>query len=289
MTKILILGVSGMLGSAAYRLFARSEGWQVVGAARSLVSLDQLPRSPNARLVGEFNIHDRDRIIQLLGAEKPDLVLNCIGVIKQLALAKDPLASIEINALFPHRLAQYCALSKARLIQISTDCVFNGKGHMYRETDFADAEDLYGRTKYLGEVDYPNAVTLRTSIIGHEIGKTLSLVDWFLSQRGPLVKGYTHAIYTGLPTMELARVVRDVVAPRPDLHGLWQVASAPIDKFSLLSLIAKAYGKGVTVIPDDSVRIDRSLDGSRFERETGYKVPDWPALVTAMHASRPCS
>jgi dTDP-4-dehydrorhamnose reductase len=289
MTKILILGVSGMLGSAAYRLFARSEGWQVVGAARSLVSLDQLPRSPNARLVGEFNIHDRDRIIQLLGSEKPDLVLNCIGVIKQLALAKDPLASIEINALFPHRLAQYCSLSNARLIQISTDCVFNGKGHMYRETDFADAEDLYGRTKYLGEVDYPNAVTLRTSIIGHEIGKTISLVDWFLGQPGPMVKGYTHAIYTGLPTVELARVVRDVVAPRPDLHGLWQVASAPIDKFSLLNLIAKAYGKDVTVIPDDSVRIDRSLDGSRFERETGYRIPDWPALVTAMHASRPCS
>jgi dTDP-4-dehydrorhamnose reductase len=216
-------------------------------------------------------------------------VLNCIGVIKQLALAKDPLASIEINALFPHRLAQYCALSDARLIQISTDCVFNGKGHMYRETDFADAEDLYGRTKYLGEVDYSNAVTLRTSIIGHEIGKTLSLVDWFLSQPGPMVKGYTHAFYTGLPTVELARVVRDVVAPRPDMRGLWHVASAPIDKFSLLRLVAKIYGKGVTLIPDDSVRIDRSLDGSRFERETGYKAPDWPALVSAMHASRVCA
>lgn len=287
MTKILILGVSGMLGSAAYRLFAHSEDWQVVGAARSLVSLYHLPRSPNARLVGEFNIHDKDRIIQLLGSEKPDLVLNCIGVIKQLALAKDPLASIEINALFPHRLAQYCALSNARLIQISTDCVFNGKGHMYRETDFADAEDLYGKTKYLGEVDYPNAVTLRTSIIGHEIGKSLSLVDWFLSQPGPTVKGYTHAIYTGLPTVELARVVRDVVAPRPDMHGLWHVASAPINKFDLLTLIAKVYGKEITLIPDDNVRIDRSLDGARFERETGYTAPGWPALVAAMHAGRP--
>jgi dTDP-4-dehydrorhamnose reductase len=286
MPKILILGVSGMLGSAAYRLFAQSAGWKVVGAARSVAHLDHLPRSQTASLVGEFNVHDPDRMIQLLATERPDLVLNCVGVIKQLALAKDPLASIEINALFPHRLAHYCALGNARLVQVSTDCVFSGRGHLYRETDFADAEDLYGRTKYLGEVDYPNAITLRTSIIGHEIGKAVSLVDWFLGQPGPTVKGYTHAIYTGLPTVELARVVRDVVMPRPDLRGLWHVASAPIDKFSLLNLVSQVYEKSVTLVPDHSVRIDRSLDGSRFERETGYKAPDWPDLVAAMQESR---
>ena len=284
MPKILILGVSGMLGNATYRLFAGSEGWTVAGRARSLDGLDALPRTATASIAGGLDISDGGRLNKEIATEKPDLVLNCIGVIKQLSEAKDPIVSIEINALFPHRLAKICGEAGARLVHVSTDCVFNGKGSMYRETDPSDAEDMYGKSKYLGEVDYDHAITLRTSIIGHEIRSSVSLLDWFLSQRGPSVKGYTQAIFSGLTTLELSRVIRDVVAPRPELRGLWHVASESIDKFSLLRLIAEAYGKTIEIIPDAAVKIDRSLNAERFREATGYAPPAWPELIRQMRA-----
>lgn len=286
MQKILILGVSGMLGNTAYRLFASSPGWSVTGTARSTAALAHLPRNEQARIVSNVDVSDMDRLVRVLAEERPTLVLNCVGVIKQLAAAKDPVISLEINSLFPHKLAHICALAGTRLVHVSTDCVFNGRGSMYSESNFPDAEDLYGRTKLLGEVDYPNAVTLRTSIIGHEINSSTSLIDWFLNQPGPRVKGYTKAIYSGVPTVELARIIRDQVAPRPGMRGLWHVASQPITKYDLLGIVAEVYGKTVELVPDESVVIDRSLDGSRFAAETGYTIPAWRELVRAMHASR---
>ncbi len=179
-----------MLGSATYRLFASSPDFSVVGCARSLKGLEAFPRNDTARIIGGVDIADFDRLIDLFAVERPDVVINCVGVIKQLAAAKDPLVSIAINSLFPHRLARLASTSNARLIQISTDCVFTGRRGNYRESDSPDAEDLYGRTKLLGEVDYPNSITLRTSIVGHEIGSSVSLIDWFLSEAGPQVRGY---------------------------------------------------------------------------------------------------
>jgi dTDP-4-dehydrorhamnose reductase len=206
---------------------------------------------------------------------RPGVVVNCIGLVKQLAAADDPLQALPINSLLPHRLAWLCSLIGARLVHISTDCVFNGRKGGYRETDPSDAEDLYGRSKFLGEVAYSHTITLRTSIIAH------GLVAWFLSQNGR-VKGYRRAIFSGLPTVELSRVVRDVVLPRSDLAGLYHVAAAPIAKFDLLTIVAAAYGTDAVIDPDDSVVIDRSLDAGRFRQATGYVAPPWPELVARM-------
>jgi dTDP-4-dehydrorhamnose reductase len=286
MQKVLILGASGMFGSSAYRLFAGSSGFSVTGTARSIAGLDRLPRGETSRIVGGIEAANTEMLVRLFKTERPTVVINCIGIIKQIAAAKEPLVSIATNALFPHRLAELCAVADARLIHISTDCVFSGRRGGYRESDMPDAEDLYGRTKLLGEVDYPNAVTLRTSIIGHELETNTSLVDWFLNQPGPTVRGYRKAIYSGLPTIELARVIRDIIIPFPQLTGLWHVASDPINKFELLRLVADIYGKKIELIPDDTVAIDRSLDGSRFREATGYVAAPWRDLATVMHASR---
>ena len=275
-----------MLGSSAYRLFASSKGISVTGTARSVRDLGPLPRQDNATIVGGIDATDTDTVVSIIAQQKPDVVINCVGIIKQLAASKDALASIAINSLFPHRLAQICAVANARLIQISTDCVFSGDRGGYRESDLPDARDLYGRSKLLGETDYPHAITLRTSIIGHELGRSVSLIDWFLGQPGPRVSGYRRAIYTGLPTVELARVMRDLVIPDPALSGLWHVSSQPINKFELLKLVGEIYGKRIEIIPDDSVTIDRSLDGSRFNAATGYSAPSWRELVSQMHAAR---
>jgi len=212
---------------------------------------------------------------------KPQTVVNCIGLIKQLADANDPLQALPVNAMLPHRLARLCELGGARLVHISTDCVFAGTRGNYRESDSADATDLYGRSKHLGEVTYPHTITLRTSIIGHELSSGHALLGWFLAQEGQ-VKGYTKAVFSGLPTVELARVVREVVLPRPELSGLFHVASAPIAKYDLLKLIADVYGKRIEIIPDDGLVIDRSLNAERFRDATGYVAPPWPELVKRM-------
>jgi len=186
----------------------------------------------------------------------------------------------------PHRLAKLCSLAEARLIHISTDCVFDGRKGMYKEEDISDAEDLYGKSKYIGEVhSLSHVVTLRTSIIGHELNSHSSLVDWFLSQRDS-VKGYKQAIFSGLPTVELADVIRKFVINNVNLRGLYHVSSSPIDKHSLLCLIASTYSVDNEIAIDDKVKIDRSLDSSKFQREAGYTAPVWEELINKMHDNK---
>lgn len=229
---------------------------------------------------------DHDTLTSVMARVKPDVVINCVGLIKQLAHAKDPLTALPINAMLPHRLASLCELAGSRLIHVSTDCVFSGRKGLYQESDLSDAEDLYGKSKYIGELhEKAQAITLRTSIIGHEPGSNHALVDWFLSQQNS-VRGFTKAIFSGLPTVELARVMKDFVIPHPKLNGLYHVAAEPIDKFRLLSLVAAQYGKSIEIRPDDGLVIDRSLDGARFREATGYVAPDWPELVRRMHQQR---
>jgi dTDP-4-dehydrorhamnose reductase len=281
-SRVLVLGASGMLGNAVLRLFARSERFEAFGSARSAVALRLLPEVLHERVVCGIDVENVDSLVGLFARVQPEVVVNCIGLVKQLAEADDPLQAILINALLPHRIARLCQVARARFVHISTDCVFTGGKGMYREEDPSDAQDLYGRSKHLGEVDYPNTVTLRTSIIGHELASAHGLVGWFLAQSGP-VRGFTRAIFSGLPTVELARVIRDHVLPRPQMRGLYHVSAAPIAKCELLRMIAQAYGRSNQITPDDKLVIDRSLDSTRFRQLTGYVPPPWPELVQAMH------
>lgn len=284
--KVLVLGVTGMLGNAVFRVFSADATYQTWGTLRSASVLHRFPQEGHASLLCGVDVLDQDTLASVMARVRPDVVINCVGLIKQLADAKDPLTALPINAMLPHRLARLCELGGARLIHISTDCVFSGCKGMYLESDLSDAEDLYGKSKYIGELhDMAHAITLRTSIIGHELGSNHALVDWFLSQQGS-VRGFTKAIFSGLPTVELARVMKDFVIAHPQLNGLYHVAAQPIDKFRLLSLVAAQYGKAIEIRPDDALVIDRSLDGSRFREATGYVAPDWPELVRRMHQQR---
>lgn len=284
--KVLVIGVSGMLGNAVFRVLSQDAVYDVWGTLRNNAVLRHFPASTHVRLIGGVDVLDLDNLLATFGRIRPDVVINCVGLIKQLADAKDPLSALPINAMLPHRLARLCALAGARLIHVSTDCVFSGCKGGYLETDPSDAEDLYGKSKYIGEVhDQPHAITLRTSIIGHELNSSHALVDWFLSQQGP-VRGFSKAVFSGLPTVELARVMKDFVIPHPQLSGLYHVAADPIAKFDLLHLVAAQYGKMIEIRPDDALVIDRSLDGSRFCDVSGYVAPSWPALIRQMHEQR---
>jgi dTDP-4-dehydrorhamnose reductase len=281
--RILVLGATGMLGNALLRFLADSPGLAVSGSARSAAAVARLREDLRPRVVTGVDVLQPDELLRLLERTRPHVVINAVGLVKQLAEADDPLAAIPINALLPHRLARLCSLTGARLVHVSTDCVFAGTCGGYREADAPDATDLYGRSKLLGEVGAPHGVTLRTSIIGHELGSAQGLVGWFLSRQGT-VSGYTRAVFSGLPTVELARVIRDHVLPRPELQGLYHVAAAPIAKYELLRLVAEQYQHPVEIRPDDRVAIDRSLEASRFSQATGYVAPGWGELVRRMHA-----
>jgi dTDP-4-dehydrorhamnose reductase len=283
--KVLVLGVTGMLGNAMYRFLSAQDSMLVCGAVRRPAAAKFFDDALKKNLIAGWDAENIDTTIRILNQIRPEVVINCVGLVKQLAESDDPLQAIPINAMLPHRLAALCESIGARLIHISTDCVFLGTRGMYREEDAPDALDLYGRTKSLGEVTRAPAITLRTSIIGHELEGNRSLVGWFLAQRGS-VKGYRRAVFSGLPTVELARVVFEYVLPRPQLSGLYHVAAAAIDKFKLLTLVAQAYGKTIEIVPDDKLVIDRSLDGSKFHEATGYQAPDWPELIRRMQHFR---
>lgn len=279
--RILVLGASGMLGNAVYRLFLNERGVVVFGTLRSARSACLFEKSARENLIPGIDVDNMDGLLKLFLDIRPDVVVNCIGLVKQLVEANDPMLMLPINSLLPHRLARMCAVSGARLIHMSTDCVFSGaKGH-YVESDFPDAVDLYGRSKYLGEVDYPNAITLRTSIIGRELDGARSLIGWFLNQESK-VRGFKRAIFSGLPTVEIARIIRDFVIPNPLLHGLYHISADPINKYDLLKLVADVYGKSIEIEPDEIFTIDRSLNSERFRKATGFKPDNWPALVTRM-------
>jgi dTDP-4-dehydrorhamnose reductase len=286
MTRVLILGVSGMLGSAVFNVIANDSSLNVKGTARSRAIKRYFPAQMQNKIIDGIDVLNNDSLVSVIGQVKPNVVINCVGLIKQLSNADDPLVVLPVNSILPHRLSAICEISGTRLIHISTDCVFDGAKGGYVESDISNALDIYGKSKFIGEIHADkHAITLRTSIIGHELSSRHALIEWFLAQTGS-INGYTRAIFSGLPTAELARVVKDFVIPRTDLCGLYHVSADPISKFDLLSLVSEIYGKEIEIIPTDKPNIDRSLNSKRFQQETGYKAAEWSELVSMMKQSK---
>lgn len=283
--RVLVLGASGMLGSAVFRQFDETGMHEILGLMRSDALLSCFSKVQQSRMIVGVDVLDEKALAGAFAGARPDLVINCVGLIKQQAQVEDPLIVLPINAMLPHRLSALCAQGGTRLVHISTDCVFSGRHGRYTEADVSDAEDLYGKSKYIGEIREANhAITLRTSIIGRELNSNRALVDWFLTQEGT-VRGFRRSVFSGITAIELARVIRDVVLPMPQLHGLYHVSAEPISKFELLKLIAMQYGKKIDLVPDDALKIDRSLDSSRFFKVTGYRPPSWEDMVRTMYES----
>jgi dTDP-4-dehydrorhamnose reductase len=229
-----------------------------------------------------------DSVRRLLKDLQPDVVINCIGVIKQKPEIEDAIGTITLNSLFPHLLADECAGRDIRLIHVGTDGVFSGNRGRYSEADNPDPADLYGRSKLAGEVTSPPALTLRTAVIGHELGSNRSLVDWFLSRSGT-VNGYRRAIFSGITATEFAHLLHSVILPRTDLTGLLHVASTPISKYELLHLVGREYGWRGQLTPFDSFTCDRSLSADALFSLTGYRPPTWPEMIAEMHRHAPLS
>ena len=270
-----------MLGSAIYNHIALGGEFNVVGTYRTDQISNGLVRNASSKLVqceldpGALNA------TALIEKIKPVVVINCIGVLKQRSEASEVLATVPLNTLLPHQLHSASARVGSKFIHYSTDCVFSGTRGNYTEDDTPDAVDVYGLSKYLGEVVGAGALTLRTSIIGHELSSNRSLLNWFLSQEGQ-VRGFTDAYFSGLPTNEVARITLDIIKRYPGLSGLYHLASEKISKYDLLTRINTVYGKNLDIIADDKLKIDRSLNANRLTAEINYQPRSWSELIAEM-------
>lgn len=279
--RILILGGGGMLGHKMFQTLARRfpDTWCTLRSSTSDQAWQRAGLAGSRNVVEHMDASDLGALEALIRRMRPEIVVNCIGVIKQRSDATAAVPSITLNALLPHRVAALLASWGGRLIHFSTDCVFSGSRGDYTEADPSDADDLYGRSKYLGEVAADNALTLRTSIIGRELQHHSSLLDWFLSQNGRVVSGYQRAWWSGVTTNHLAEIILDLVEKRPDLSGLYQLSSGKISKYELLNRLKDGFDLDIEVKPDDRVFCDRSLKGDRFVAATGYRFPSWDTLI----------
>lgn len=283
MTRVLIIGGTGMLGHKLVQVLGkRFDTWTTIRGPYE--SVERFGIFDRDRTIANIDVEDLSGLAKAIEQVKPDVVINAVGVIKQVDDSKNIETLSTINSVLPHKLAELGKANGFRLICMSTDCVFSGDTGNYIEDDIADATDAYGRSKLLGEVTVGNCLTVRTSIIGRELATGHSLVEWFLSNRHGSVDGYVNAIYTGFPTVTLAAIISGLITDHPELDGLYHVSSEPISKFELLRLISEHYRADIEIRANEKFVIDRSLDSSRFREATGFRSATWPEMIAEMAA-----
>jgi len=281
MIKLIVLGSTGLLGSTLLKYFSKQSNIKCYGIIRKNSDIDKLKNIKNVKLY-KIDYNNKNSILKVFNKIKPNLIINCIGVVKQLTHKNQLSEIIRINSFLPHYLTELANVkSKTRFIQFSTDCVFSGTKGKYKETDFPGAQDIYGRSKLLGELTYPNTLTLRTSIIGHELQTKYSLLSWFLDQKKP-IKGYKNAIFSGLTALEIAKFLDKFIIPNKKLNGMYHLSGNTISKYELLNLVKSVYKKDIKIIIDKKVKINRSLNSNLLQKQTGYKPPNWTKLIQEM-------
>jgi dTDP-4-dehydrorhamnose reductase len=280
--KILILGANGLLGNSMLKYFCSTNLYSVACTVRDSSLFKKIKVNKNLfKLYENVDANKQENFEAIFEKFTPDIVINCIGIIKQNQELNDQYQVIKLNSLLPHYLAQLSKVYSARFIHFSTDCIFSGNRGNYNESDTPDATDFYGKSKLLGEINHPNMITVRTSIIGHELNGAKSLLEWFLSQNKN-IKGFNRFIFTGFPSNEIARIIDKYVIPNSNLNGIYHVSSDPISKFDLLLLVNNVYSKNIKIIPDERIKIDRSLDSSLFRKLTGFKPKSWSVMIREM-------
>jgi dTDP-4-dehydrorhamnose reductase len=279
--RILVLGGSGMLGHKLVQCWqGEFDVWTTLRGR--FQDYERFGIFDREKTIDGLSALDASAVADTVERVKPDVIFNAVGIIKQLPTSKNAVTTLLINSVLPHQLAEVARKHNSRLINIGTDCVFEGTRGNYNEDDRPDATDMYGKSKNLGEVDTENCLTLRTSIIGRELMTSHGLVEWALGNRGTTVKGFVNAIFSGFPTIVLADIISNLIRNYRDLSGLYHVSSDPINKFDLLNLIKKSYGIDLEIERYEDFRIDRSLDSSRFRQVTGFEPASWPEMIDRM-------
>ena len=282
--KILILGSNGLVGNTITRYFFEKENYQTIAILRDYSKLKLFQKKFHQKFLVIENILDYEKTKKIIKSVKPDILINCLGITnKEITITPKQIEKfIVINSLFPHWLQRLCSNIDARLIHFSTDCIFSGNKGFYSEKDIPDPPDIYGRSKLLGELNFENTLTIRKSVIGHELASKKGLLEWFLAQNN-YVQGYKNVIFSGITVLELARLIDTYIIPRSDLKGILNISGQSISKFDLLKILANVYNKSIEIIPNESMNINRTLNGSQFNKLTGYRISPWSSLIKSMY------
>ena len=281
--KVLVLGANGMLGHKVCQILGLTHE-VFATSARTVPNLSDMTGVENDHLITGVNALDLSTVERVMDRVRPDFVVNSIGVVKKTLMDDGASTAVEVNSVLPQALSEFSKRYNYKLIHISTDCVFSGDSGMYVESDSADARDLYGRSKLMGETELQNALVLRTSIVGRELGRQHGLLEWLLAQSPGPVSGYTQAYFSGIPTVTLAKLIDQIITTQSELSGCFHVASNRISKFDLLNLISAKFENRWEIYPSDEVVIDRSLNGSLFKGVTKIDIPMWSALIKELFA-----
>lgn len=269
--KFLVFGSNGMAGHLV-SLYLQEQEHTVMGFARSASGLVQT-------IVGDAL--DPQAVKSAVETVKADVIVNCIGLLNQFAETHKAQA-VYLNSFFPHYLAELTQDTSTQIIHISTDCVFSGKRGQYTEDDLRDGATFYDRSKALGELEDKKNITLRQSIVGPDIKQTgIGLLNWFMQQQGE-INGYTGALWTGLTTLQLAKVIEEAAAAK--IHGLYNIVPGHyISKYELLKLFNKYMrGESLHIVPVDKMAANKSLKRTKFD--FARHIPDYEQMVAELAA-----
>ena len=283
--RVLILGASGLIGHQLFKQLTPRFGEVHATLHRPREAFKEFGLFESPQVVDNVDVREFEKLTGILQALDPDVVLNCAGITKRRPEIQDPLVGIEVNARFPHQLAMWAREQGKRVIHFSTDCVFDGTDGDYTEDSPTTGKDVYGQTKALGEIRYDHTLTIRSSFIGRELDHFSELLEWVRGQHGKTINGFTEAWYSGVSTIEMSRVVGDIIQDHPELNGLYQLAiPEPISKYDLLCCARDAFGLDVEIVPDASFRTRPTLDGSRLRKELDLALPTWPEMMRELAA-----
>ena len=277
--RVLILGVSGMIGHKL--LLELTNYFETFGVLhRTKDHYGNLPLFSKKNIFENVDVIEFDILKNLVLAINPDVILNGVGITKRKKEINNPIDVIKINSLFPHILTDWAKTNNKRVIHFSTDCVFDGKTGNYNENSLTTAEDVYGRTKALGEVISKHSLTIRSSFIGQELFGKTELLEWFLGQNGKQITGYTNTYYSGVSTIFMSRVVKSIISDFTNLSGLYNLApETPISKYELLCIARDAYNLKVDIVPEKKHVHRPTLNGARLRKAMNLKVPSWNIMM----------
>jgi len=273
--KVLVLGAGGLIG---HKLF------QVIGedldTYAALHHSSAHPLFSGANVFNNVDVLEFDKLTQLISDNQIDVILNCVGITKRNSDINNLEMAIATNALFPHRLANWAKTNNKRVIQFSTDCVFDGSIGNYSEDSATTGPDIYGKTKALGEIDYAHSLTIRSSFIGRELKAKTELLEWALSCKGQKIRGFDKAFYSGVSTIWMARTIKSIITDHKDLSGLWQLATeTPISKLDLLNQVNKSFELEMEIETDSSFETMPTLNGAKLKKAMSLNIPDWNVMM----------
>jgi dTDP-4-dehydrorhamnose reductase len=272
--RILILGADGMIG---HKIAQSLEDFELILASRKSISSKSI-----GIINGKMVLHNliTDSLDLLLDNTTPDIIINCAGITTRRGVEDNIVNTELLNSDLPHKLDSWANLNSKKLIHFSTDCVFSGNRGNYLDNDFADAEDIYGKSKALGEVNSPNTLTIRCSMIGRELYNFTELFEWLKKNKNKKIEGYSKVFYSGITTVRMGKILNQILNKNLNLSGIYNISSTPISKFDLLVKLSKAFNLNVDIKQNKNNKSNKVLISEKFTEITGIYPPNWDDLIS---------